>query len=119
MANDETVPFQKINFAHDRGQYIIRDQTTLDAMVGERKYLLQGIDVDFERDIIIGVSRGFVSSGYNVVIERVIRNEQGLAVHYRENDPRPGAAYSASMHTACYFATVPKQEGKVEFHKIE
>ena len=55
MANDETVPFQKINFAHDRGQYIIRDQTTLDAMVGERKYLLQGIDVDFERDIITHV----------------------------------------------------------------
>ena len=78
-------------------------------------------DVDFSRDMVVGIFLGSRNSaGYLVEIVGVEKPASGgLVVHYKETVPARAAVAAQIITSPYHLVAVPKVDGPVRFEKME
>jgi hypothetical protein len=75
-------------------------------------------EVDFNREMVVGVFLGSRNSaGYAVEIVSAENQQGALVVRYRETSPGRGAITAQIITSPYHFVAVPKQSGTVRFEK--
>jgi len=70
--------------------------------------------VDFEREMVVGVTLGTRSTGgFGVEVARVVAAEDGLFVEATERAPAPGAMVPQVITQPFHMVAVPRREGDV------
>ncbi|HEX4346381.1 MAG TPA: protease complex subunit PrcB family protein, partial [Vicinamibacterales bacterium] len=77
-------------------------------------------DVDFSREMVVGVFLGSRNSaGYSVEIVSVEKDAGGLVVRYRESAPGRRTLSEQIITSPSHLVAVPKTDGAVRFEKID
>jgi hypothetical protein len=73
-------------------------------------------DVDFSREMVVGVFLGQKpTGGYSVRVTRIEQAPDVLKVEFKETRPAPDSIVTQALTQPYHLVVVPKQEGRLDF----
>ena len=76
-------------------------------------------EIDFSKEMVIGVFAGQKNSGgYEVEIVKILKEENSIKVLYKERVPLPDEVVTAVITQPYHFIKMPKEDLKVIFQNI-
>ena len=108
------------SFVDTAKQFVARTPAEWEAIWKQHAPARPAPEVDFSKDMVVGVFLGSRNSaGYSVEIVGVEKEAAGVVVRYRETRPGRGAITAQIITSPYHFVAVPKADGTVRFEKID
>jgi len=131
MVNNQSVPFETIardgliHGREEKGDFVIHDASTLANLYSEMyppcpipEEKPKPPQIDFNKQMVIAVFQGACSSGgYDIEINSLTRNDNGLEVLVKETMPRRDAVLTMAETYPAHIIKTEKYDGKINFRR--